>query len=475
MSTTTDKRPGAGMLRVPPMSIEAEQSVLGGVLLDNQAFDKAAAILTEDDFYRREHQEIWSAISGLVMAGHPADVITVFEALERAGLAEDVGGLSYLNALATSVPSASNITRYAQIVRDRAMLRRTVSAADEIGAEAFEPKAAPGPVIERGIRRLEEIEARGRVGRVPKHIGQVMVGCLDRLQAIADGSMTSGWATGLPRTDEVLGGGLKGGDVVVLAARPSVGKSSMAQALLGYIAANDGVAVLEFSQEMPEWQCGNRAISNIGRVDYGRLTTGKLHDEDWGRVADAVDRAKNLPWWIDDQPGLRLSEIRAKTRLVVKEAAALGLKLGVVVIDYVQLCASDEDLANRNLELAAISTGLKNLAKELDLCVVLLSQLNREVEKRPGQEPIMSDLRDSGGLEQDADVIGFLWPIGERDSFGNRTVGWKLAKNRNGDLLRMCLHFEGRTQRWGESTLHPDAAMKEAAKARQAVTKGQEV
>jgi replicative DNA helicase len=241
------------------------------------------------------------------------------------------------------------------------------------------------------------------------------------------------------------------------------------------VAEHAGVAVLELSQEMPDVECGNRAIASIGRVDYGRLESGRLHRDDWSRVADAVDVAKSMPWWIDDQPGLRLSEIRTKCRIVKREAAAAGVRLGVVVVDYVQLCVGDEDMANRNLELAAISSGLKTMAKELDLCVVLLSQLNREAEKRSGQEPIMSDLRDSGGLEQDADVIAFLWPIGERDATGNRVLGWKLAKNRQGQLLRMCLTFAGALQQWSESDVHPDAAMAAAAKARAAAAKGAEL
>lgn len=454
-------------LRVPPQSLEAEQAVLGTLLLDNLTFDRVADVLVEGDFYRHEHQLLWSAITGMIQASKPADVITVFDALKAAGLHEDAGGLAYINDLcASALGTAGNVARYAQIVRERSLLRQTISAGDEVVADAFKAEAA-GPVVDRGIEAFTRISQGLEAKRKPKLIADLLVGVIDRVQALADGTEQAGWSIGLPDHDRALNGGLRPGGVYVLAARPSVGKSSLAQRI-GLHLARNGVTTLFLSQEMPEDECATRAIAEAGRVDYGGLQTGELKDEDWGRLAESVDALKVLPYWVDDQPSLRLADIRAKARAVP------GLK--VLILDYVQLCESEERASNRNLEVEAISRGIKALAKQLGIAVLLLSQLNREVEKRPGAEPIMSDLRDSGAIEQDADVVWFLWPVGGDDSAwsGPKIVGSKLAKNRQGRKMRAALSFDGRVQRWGESTADIDDAMAQAAKARKGVTSGKE-
>jgi replicative DNA helicase len=448
-------------LRVPPQSIEAEQSVLGALLNDNLAFDKVADVLTEADFYRREHQLLWSCMAGMIQASKPADVITVFEALRVQGLHEDVGGLAYINDLGMSLGTAGNIGRYAQIVRERSLLRQTISAGDEVVSDAFKAEAV-APVVERGIEAFTRISQGMEAKRKPKRIGDLMVGVIDRVQALADGTAQAGWPLGFPDHDRALNGGLRPGGVYVLAARPSVGKSSLAQRC-GLHLARNGVTTLFLSQEMPEDECGTRAIAEAGRVDYGGLQAGNLKDDDWGRLVEGVDSLAHLPYWIDDQPSLRLGDIRAKARAVP------GLQ--VLILDYVQLCESEERASNRNLEVEAISRGIKSLAKQMGIAVILLSQLNREVEKRPGAEPIMSDLRDSGAIEQDADVVWFLWSVGDDTMQGPRIVGSKLAKNRQGRKHRGALAFDGRVQRWGESTANIDEAMAVAAKARKG-TKG---
>lgn len=449
--------PGDDSLRAPPTAIHAEQNVLGALLLHNAALDRISDRLRADDFYAFEHRLLFSEISLLAGQSKPVDLVTVWESLRARNLDDKVGGLKYLNDLAQCVPSAANIEAYAAIVADRAMLRRTIAASNEIATEAFKAPAA-GPVVERGIQAFTRISQGMEARRKPRQLREIAMVAVDAVEARSRGEQAAGWPLGLPEIDDALNGGLKPGFVYVLAARPSVGKSSLAQRC-GLKLAAQALPTLFLSQEMPEAECALRALSHEGRVPYGRLQTGKLESEDWGRLADGLERAGALPYWVDDQAALRLADIRAKARAVP------GLK--VLVIDYVQLCASDESLSNRNLEVEAISRGLKVLAKELGLAVILLSQLNREVEKRSGQEPLLSDLRDSGAIEQDADVVWFLWPVGSSSTWsGPRTIGSKIAKNRQGRLTRGALSFDGSTQSWSESTLDVDEAMKAGAKHR---------
>lgn len=428
-------------LEVPPHSVEAEQSVLGSLLLENRSLDQASDILIDSDFYRHEHRLIFGAASGLVQAGKPADVVTVFERLQSRGQADDAGGLEYINALAQSVPSAANMRRYAEIVADRSRQRDVIAAADRAMEIARREGAAADKLdaIAGLFARLE----RGGQRRMPKLLREMLGPRLDRIDAMADGKQPpDGAPTGIPRLDRMLAGGLRPGMVYLLAARPSVGKSSLAQSI-GLHVAGTGRPVLMLSQEMPEGEIADRSLCGLGRVSYDGIQTGRLQPDDWGRLADAVERGQELPFWVDDQPALRLQDICAKARSIK------GLQL--LVVDYIQLCASDERRDNRNAEIEQISRGLKALAKDLGISIVLLSQLNREVEKRAGKEPQLSDLRDSGSLEQDADIVAFLWPVREFDG-GRRLVGLQVAKNRQGRTGRFGLDFDGEHQRWAEST-----------------------
>lgn len=418
-------------------SIEAEQSVLGALLVDNSAWDRVSDLLSAGDFYRSEHQVIFTAIGSMVNAMKPADVVTVFEELNGRS---DFGGLSYLNELAQSVIGAGNCRRHAEIVRDRSVLRGLLSKIDEAAEIAHGDGKLPEK-LDRVAALFNGIDA-GNSSRKPKPMSEVMVKVIDAINEAAEGKQT-GWRTSIPGIDWRLNGGLKPGKVIVLAARPSVGKTSLAGQIQKRV-ASEGTPCLMLSQEMEADEVGERSLANEAKVNYTNIQTGKLSDLEWGSIAESVDRLGNLPLWIDDEPALNLRAIASKARYVKG--------LGVLVVDYIQLSEGEGD--NRTQQVGSITRGLKKLAKELGICVIALSQLNREVDKRPGRRPQMSDLRDSGEIEQDADTIIFLWPMSEsEDDAEVRHIGCDFAKNRKGKKGAFVLTFEGAKQAWGESTM----------------------
>ena len=428
-------------LLVPPHSIEAEQSVLGGLLLDNLAWDRAADLLTEGDFYRLEHRLIFTAIGTLVGASKPADVITVFEQLERHGKHEDAGGLAYLNSLAQSVPSASNIHRYAEIVRERSNRRKLIAAAGEALGTAWAATDADAAIdtIAASFTALE----RGQQRRAPMPLKDLVVRAIDRYGDLADGRADPAMPTGIAPLDRMLGGGLRPGRLYGIAARPSVGKSSAARTMLLRL-ASAGVTTLLLSQEMPADEVTDAAIAELGRIDGMKLQTGQLDNEDWGRLVEAGDRAHGLPLHLDDEGALTLADIRRKVR------AIKGVR--VVALDYLQLCSSTLKGKSTNDELAEISKGLKALALALGIAIVVLSQLNRQVELRADKEPMLSDLRDSGAIEQDLDVAVLLWTAREGQEGEDRLVGWKVAKNRAGRKGVFGMRWNPSINDWREST-----------------------
>ncbi len=436
-------------LRVPPHSLEAEQSVLGGLLLDNLAWDRAADLLTDGDFYRLEHRLIFAAIGALIGASKPADVITVYEQLQGLGKGDDVGGLAYLNALAQSVPSAANLRRYAEIVRERAILRKLIAASDEIATRAFNPQGRQVAQIlddaESQILKIGEEGARQRQGF--QSIDKLAVALIDRVMELAENGAedVTGVRSGFFDLDRQMAG-LQKGDLIVLAARPSMGKTAFALNIAENVAVQEGLPVLVFSMEMGASQLALRLVGSLGRIDQTHLRTGKLGDDEWGRLAEAVDKLKQAQIHIDETPGLTVAELRARARRMARQ---FGGTLGLVVIDYLQLMSgsggSDE---NRATELGEISRGLKGLAKELQCPVIALSQLNRSVETRTDKRPMMSDLRESGAIEQDADVIMFIY----RDDYYNKMDGPNpskepgvseiiIAKQRNGPVGTIKLTF----------------------------------
>ncbi len=397
-------------LRVPPHSIEAEQSVLGGLLLDNSAWDRAGDLLSDSDFYRWEHRHIYAAIGALINATRPADVITVFEQLQSLGKAEECGGLVYLNALAQSVPSAANLRRYAEIVRERAILRKLVATSDEIATAAFNPQGRQVSEIldeaEGKIFRIGEEGSRSRQGF--QSMDQLVVQLIDRVNELHENGAedVTGVRTGFYDLDKMTAG-LQPGDLIVLAARPSMGKTAFALNIGEYVAVNEGLPVVVFSMEMGAAQLALRMVGSLGRIDQSNLRTGRLRDDEWGRLSEAVEKLGKVSMFIDESPGLTPSEVRARARRQARQCGQLGL----IVVDYLQLMSGsggggDE---NRATEIGEISRGLKSLAKELKCPVIALSQLNRSVETRTDKRPMMSDLRESGAIEQDADVIMFIY------------------------------------------------------------------
>ncbi len=430
-------------LRIPPHSLEAESSVLGGLLLDNHAWENMGDLLVADDFYRYEHRLIFAAMADLMNASKPADVITVFEALQRKGKAEEVGGLPYINSLAQFVPSASNIRRYAEIVRERSILRKLVSASDEISTRAFNTQGLEVAKVldeaEQKIFKIGEESSRMKQGFVS--MDTLVVDLMDKVQELADNPTdVTGVPTGFYDLDRMTSG-LQAGDLVVLAARPSMGKTSLAINIAEHVALNEHMPVAVFSMEMGAAQLAVRIVGSIGRIDQGRLRTGQLSQDEWPRFAEAIDQLKDIPLHIDESSGLTPSELRANARRLARREG----KLGLIVVDYLQLMSGSSGgrEENRATELGEISRGLKMLAKELQCPVIALSQLSRGVESRTDKRPMMSDLRESGAIEQDADIIMFIY----RDDYYNKeskdpgVAEVIIAKQRNGPTGTVRLSF----------------------------------
>lgn len=432
-------------LRTPPHSMEAEQSVIGGLLLDNQAWDRIGDVLGSEDFYRYDHRVIFEHISKLIEATKPADVITVFEALQMSGKAEDVGGLAYLNTLAINTPSAANIRRYAEIVRDRAILRRLITVSDEITGSALNPQGKDTKTIldeaESKIFKIAEEGARGAGGfqALQPVLGQV-VERIDELYHRDNSSDITGIATGFLDLDSKTSG-LQPGDLIIVAGRPSMGKTAFSLNIGEHVAVEEGHAVAVFSMEMGATQLAMRLLGSVGRLDQHRLRTGRLNDEDWPRLTYAVEKMQNSQLYIDETPALSAMEVRARCRRLARQCGQLGL----VIIDYLQLMGSSSPGENRATEISEISRSLKGLAKELNCPVIALSQLNRSLEQRPNKRPVMSDLRESGAIEQDADVILFIYrdEVYNPDSPDKGTAEIIIGKQRNGPIGTVRVTFLG--------------------------------
>jgi replicative DNA helicase len=430
-------------LRIPPHSVEAESSVLGGLLLDNSAWDRVGDLLADGDFYRYEHRQVYAAIDSLINTSRPADVITVYEHLQALGKAEEIGGLGYLNALAQYVPSASNIRRYAEIVRERSILRKLVSASDEIATNAFNTQGrAVAQILDEAEQKIFNIGEEGsRMKQGFQAMPQLVVQLLDRVQEMADNQNDiTGVPTGFFDFDRMTSG-LQPGDLIVLAARPSMGKTALAINIAEHVALNEGLPVAVFSMEMGASQLAVRIVGSIGRIDQGHLRTGKLSDDEWPRLTEAIEKLRNVSLHIDETPGLTPSELRANARRLARQCG----KLGLIVVDYLQLMSGSSSNGgdNRATEIGEISRGLKMLAKELQCPVIALSQLNRSVETRTDKRPMMSDLRESGAIEQDADVIMFIY----RDDYYNKeskepgVAEIIIGKQRNGPTGTVKLAF----------------------------------
>lgn len=432
-------------LKVPPHSVEAEQSVLGGLLLDNAAWDRIADFLSQGDFYRYDHRIIFEHIGRLIASTRPADVVTVYEALTTSGKAEEVGGLAYLNALAQNTPSAANIRRYAEIVRDRAVLRRLVSVADEISADAFNPQGKEVRQLldeaESKVFSIAEEGARGNQGFL--EIGPLLTQVVERIDTLyhtANPSDVTGTPTGFVDLDRMTSG-MHGGELIIVAGRPSMGKTAFSMNIGEYVAVEYGLPVAVFSMEMPGTQLTMRMLGSIGRLDQHRMRTGRLIDEDWPKLTHAVQKMSEAQLFIDETGGLNPMELRSRARRLARQCG----KLGLIIVDYLQLMSGSSAGENRATEISEISRSLKSLAKELDVPVIALSQLNRGLEQRPNKRPVMSDLRESGAIEQDADVILFIYrdEVYNPDSPDKGTAEIIIGKQRNGPIGPVRLTFLG--------------------------------
>jgi len=437
-------------VRTPPHSIEAEQSVLGGLLLDNVAWDRIADLIGAGDFYRNDHRLIYQAIGRLLEANRPADVVTVFETLQSTGKIEEAGGLTYLNALAQNTPSAANIRRYAEIVRDRSVLRRLVTAGDEIATTALSPQGRETRVIldeaESKIFRIAEEGARGRQGFI--EMDPLLTRVVERIQELferPEGSDVTGVPTGFKDLDDKTAG-LQPGDLVIVAGRPSMGKTALALNFGEYVALEMGMPVAVFSMEMGASQLVLRLLSSVGKIEQQRLRTGRLLEGDWPKLTVAMTKIQRAQMFIDETPALTVIDLRARARRLARTCG----KLGLIIVDYLQLMSASSMGENRATEISEISRSLKALAKELAVPVVALSQLNRTVEQRTDKRPVMSDLRESGAIEQDADLILFIY----RDEVYNPDTTEKgiaeviIGKQRNGPIGRVNLRFGGEFTRF---------------------------
>jgi replicative DNA helicase len=442
---STDRQ--IAQLRIPPHSIEGESSVLGGLLLDNSAWDRVGDLLVDEDFYRYEHKLIYASVGALINASKPADVITVFEHLQSQGKADDVGGLSYLNSLAQYVPSAANVRRYAEIVRERSILRKLVKASDEIATNAFNPQGKPvATILDEAEQKIFKIGEQGSRMKQGFHsMDTLVVELLDRVTEMSENpNDITGVPTGFYDLDRQTSG-FQAGDLIILAARPSMGKTALAINIAEHVALNEGLPVAVFSMEMGASQLAVRIVGSIGRIDQGHLRTGKLSDEEWPRLTEAIEKLRNVSLHIDETPGLTVSELRANARRLARQCG----KLGLIVVDYLQLMSVSSSMSDENRATAVgeISRGLKMLAKELQCPVIALSQLSRGVESRPDKRPMMSDLRESGAIEQDADVIMFIY----RDEYYTKEACKEpgvaeviISKQRNGPTGTVKLAFISR-------------------------------
>jgi replicative DNA helicase len=439
-------------LKVPPHSIEAEQSLLGALLLDNQAFDRVADLVTGEDFYRDDHRRLWRHIARLIEASRPADVVTVSESVEASEDKDKTGGPAYLGALAQNTPSALNVRRYAELVRERAVQRRLAQVATGIAEEALNPGGKEvGQLLDEAESKIFQIaESGARRDQGLLEIKPVLAKVFERIDHLyhrENPSDVTGVPTGYTKIDQMTSG-LQSGDLVIIAARPSMGKTALALNIAEHVAVDNGLPVAIFSMEMSSTQLAMRMLGSIARVDQHKMRTGRLNDKEWGDLSDAMAKLHETPLFIDEGGALTALEVRARARRLKRQYS----KLGLIVIDYLQLMAASSQGENRATEISEISRSLKAMAKELDVPVVALSQLNRAVDQRPDRRPVMSDLRESGAIEQDADVIMFIYrevvykPDLPEDQRGLAEV--IIGKQRNGPIGTIKLTFLGQHTRF---------------------------
>jgi replicative DNA helicase len=437
--------PQVAALKLPPHSIEAEQSLIGGLLLDNAAWDRIADIVDQSDFYRDDHRRIFAHIRKLVEMAKPADVVTVFESIEKSNEVDQTGGMAYLGEIANATPSAANIRRYAEIVHERAILRKLVTVGDDIAANALNPAGRDAKqLLDEAEQKVFEIaEAGARTGQGFEAITPLLGQVVDRIQQLYErdnASDITGVPTGFYKLDEMTSG-LQPGDMIVVAGRPSMGKTAFALNIAEHVGVELRLPVAIFSLEMSGPQIAMRMLSSIGRLDQTKTRTGRLSDDDWDKMTVALGKLHDAPIHIDETGAINATDLRARARRLHRQCG----KLGLIVIDYLQLMTSRKDNENRATEISEISRSIKALAKELQVPVIALSQLSRKVEERNDKRPLMSDLRESGAIEQDADIILMMYreEYYKPDTTEKGIAEVIIGKHRNGPTGTVKLTFLG--------------------------------
>ncbi|MBI5627223.1 MAG: replicative DNA helicase [Nitrosomonadales bacterium] len=439
-------------IKLPPHSVEAEQSVLGGLMLDSTALDRIADLITDEDFYRQEHRLIYRQVVRLSELAKPVDVITVAEALEIAGELDKVGGLPYLGGLAQNVPSAANIRRYGEIVRERSIMRKLAEVGTDIASSAYNPTGRDAAQLldeaESKVFEIAEAGSKGKQGFIamPPLLTEV-VQRIETLYGRDNPSDITGTATGFTDLDRMTSG-LQAGDLIIVAGRPSMGKTAFSINIAENVAMDSKLPVAIFSMEMGASQLAMRMLGSVGKLNQHDLRTGRLQDDDWGRLTHALGKLNDAPIYIDESAALSALDLRARSRRLHRQNEGLGL----IVVDYLQLMSSNAGKAseNRATEISEISRSLKALAKELHVPVIALSQLNRSLEQRPNKRPVMSDLRESGAIEQDADLILFIYrdEVYNSDSPDKGKAEIIIGKQRNGPIGKVELAFRGEYTRF---------------------------
>lgn len=434
-------------LKVPPHSIDGEQSVLGGLMLDNSCWDTVSNLVSAADFYRKDHRLIFQAMETLTEKNEPMDVVTLSEALDNLKQLDAVGGLAYLSELANNTPTASNIKAYATIVHERATLRQLIHVSHEIADSCFNPEGRAGhELLDDAERKVFQIaEARPKTGE-PMGVKELLSKAVTRIDELSQsGGGITGLSTGFSDLDN-LTSGLQPSDLVIVAGRPSMGKTTLAMNLVESAVIGGDQPVLVFSMEMPGDSLMMRMLASLGRIDQGKVRTGQLTDDDWPRLTSAINLLHEKLLFIDDTPALTPTDMRSRARRIVREHGQLGL----IAIDYLQLMRVAGSSENRVGEISEISRSLKALAKEFECPIIALSQLNRSLEQRPNKRPIMSDLRESGAIEQDADVIMFIYrdEVYNEDSPDRGRAEIIVGKQRNGPIGTINLAFNGKYTRF---------------------------
>ncbi|MHB1586517.1 MAG: replicative DNA helicase [Acidiferrobacteraceae bacterium] len=432
-------------LKVPPQSVEAEQSLLGGLLLDSDRFEVVSERVGENDFYRHEHRILFVAIRDLYSANRPADVITVSEHLERAGELEKAGGFAYVGGLANNTPSAANIAAYADIVRELSLARSMIRVANRIAERCYHPeRRSAGELLDAAEKDILEISDQGRRGSSIQPLKTLITQAVNRIDELSRSpNAITGISSGFSDLDDMTSG-LQRSDLIIVAGRPSMGKTSLAMNIVENAAVGAKVPVAVFSMEMPGEQLAMRMLASLGRINAHKVRTGRLEDEDWPRLTSAMGMLTDAPIFIDDTPALTPMELRSRARRLKREH-----DIGLIVIDYLQLMQGVES-ENRATEVSGITRSLKSLAKELNVPLIAMSQLNRSLEQRPNKRPVMSDLRESGAIEQDADVIFFIYrdEVYNEDSPDKGTAEVIIGKQRNGPVGKVRLTFLGEYTRF---------------------------